>query len=66
MSDWRRVISAVAILASMALLAPPAVAQQKKTLPNVDSAGQLGPKPPVGTGACSESAPTCTGSRFAT
>jgi carboxypeptidase Q len=59
MRDWRQMVSVAAVVATLAMCAGPVGAQQQKQLPNVGAAGQLGPKPPVGTGACSESAPTC-------
>ncbi|MDE3137207.1 MAG: M20/M25/M40 family metallo-hydrolase [Acidobacteriota bacterium] len=46
---------AVALVSSAMMLA----AQQQKQLPNIGAAGQLGPKPPVGSGGCSVTAPTC-------
>ena len=49
----------MAALAAMAVVLP---AQQKTAppkLPQVNSAGQLGPQPPVGSGGCSVTAPSC-------
>jgi hypothetical protein len=47
----------MAAMAAMAVCALPARAQQK--LPNIGTAPQLGPKPPVGHGACSATSPSC-------
>jgi carboxypeptidase Q len=47
---------AIALVCSAGMLA----AQQKTPrLPNIGASGQLGPKPPVGSGGCSVTAPTC-------
>ena len=58
MMRWRRAVP-VAGVAALAMLAWPVVAQQQKTLPKIGAAAQLGPKPPVGSGGCSVTAPTC-------
>ncbi|HVB97872.1 MAG TPA: M28 family peptidase [Candidatus Dormibacteraeota bacterium] len=49
------------LLAVAALLAPAglAVQAQQQPLPQINAPGQLGPKPPVGSGGCSMTAPTC-------
>jgi carboxypeptidase Q len=56
---WRRMVSVAAVFVSLAMFVGPVGAQQKKQLPNIGAAGQLGPKPPVGSGGCSVSAPSC-------
>lgn len=48
----------MAALAALGAWGQPARAQQKR-LPNLGSAGNIGPKPPVGSGGCSISAPSC-------
>lgn len=54
---WGWIVT-VAALATLGAWAQPARAQQKR-LPNLGSAGNIGPKPPVGSGGCSVSAPSC-------
>jgi carboxypeptidase Q len=59
MKSWRLLVALAALLGALVVWGGPVVAQQQKTLPNVGAAGQLGPKPPVGSGACSATAPSC-------
>ncbi len=58
MMRWRLVVPAM-VIAALAVWAGPVRAQQQKQLPNIGAAGQLGPKPPVGHGACSATTPSC-------
>ncbi len=56
---WIHLAISIAALTAMAVVLP---AQQKTTpprLPQINSAGQLGPQPPVGSGGCSVTAPSC-------
>ncbi len=60
--DRNRWIHLPILIAALAAMAGVLSAQQKTTppsLPQINSAGQLGPQPPVGSGGCSVTAPTC-------
>lgn len=58
MTAWQGVISVAAMAAALTLCGGRAAAQQK-TLPKIGGQPDFGLTPPVGTGACSASAPSC-------
>jgi carboxypeptidase Q len=47
------------LVAALGVWAGTARAQQQKQLPNVGSPATIGPKPPVGSGGCSITSPSC-------
>jgi hypothetical protein len=57
-----RAIHLAVFIAALGTMAGVSSAQQKTAppkLPQINSAGQLGPQPPVGSGGCSVTAPSC-------
>ncbi len=56
---WGRGICAAAAAVALCAWVGTARAQQQKKLPNLGSAANIGPKPPVGSGGCSTTSPSC-------